>query len=386
MKKILLLMALVSFTFMNAQIWSDDFNDNDISDWTLIDSDGDTHNWSLVEVVAGTDYKMLSQSYDNTNGAYTPDNWLISPAIDLSGETTVILNWLVMASDADWDVENYTVYVATGNTIADFTASTTTFNESTLDGVNTLTPRDLDISAFAGQSTVYIAFRHHNVTDQFQMSIDNVIVDTSVVSYVAPDAAVNPTPADNATNVALDTADNNADGNPDMSVILDWDADTTGTGGAPTSYDIYIGDSASTLTFATNFASGPITWSGRAYSTTYFWKIVAKNAGGEAVGSSTWSFTTEADPAAASIKDNELASQVSIYPTSTKNNFTINNKSNTALTSVSLFDVNGRVVLTQSLENLIGEKSINVSNLSTGMYFVQLNTANATVTKKLIKK
>lgn len=90
--------------------------------------------------------------------------------------------------------------------------------------------------------------------------------------------------------------------------------------------------------------------------------------------------------ATASINEDILSSNVSIYPTATKNAFTINNTSDIALTAITIFDINGRVVLTQNLDNLIGEKSINVSKLSTGMYFVQLNAENASVTKKLIKK
>jgi len=86
------------------------------------------------------------------------------------------------------------------------------------------------------------------------------------------------------------------------------------------------------------------------------------------------------------VKDDVLSSSISIYPTTVANNFTIKNESTIALTSVSLFDINGRVVLTQELENLIGEKSINISNLSTGMYFVELSSADAKTTKKIIKK
>ncbi len=92
------------------------------------------------------------------------------------------------------------------------------------------------------------------------------------------------------------------------------------------------------------------------------------------------------DDSTAAVNDNILASSVKIYPTATTNNFTINNQSNITLTSVSLYDVNGRVVLTNNLDNLIGQKSINVSNLSSGLYFVEMNSADAKLVKKLIIK
>ncbi len=183
MRKFLLFIAVMPlFSFSQTVVWSDNFNDEDISDWTLVDADGDGNNWSAVQIQdqdgnpVGT--PVLRSASWSTN-ALTPDNWAISPVIDLSSFSSgdaIAFNWEVMAIDADWDVENYTVYVASGNSIDELLASTTTFNEATLDGVNSLTPRTLDISSFAGQSAVYVAFRHHDVTDQFTIEIDNVSV------------------------------------------------------------------------------------------------------------------------------------------------------------------------------------------------------------------
>ncbi|WP_458627701.1 T9SS type A sorting domain-containing protein [Winogradskyella sp. PC D3.3] len=193
MKKITLFaLALgLSFnTFSQNIVWSDDFNDLDISDWTLIDADGDGYNWDVVQIVDLNDLpvgtpQLRSASYIGGlggPGAINPDNWIITPAIDLtSASGTIAFNWQVKASDADYDAENYTVYVSTGNTITEFMASATLFNEPTLDGVNELTDRTLDISSFAGETEVYIAFRHFGVSDEFTMEIDNVEVNAETV-------------------------------------------------------------------------------------------------------------------------------------------------------------------------------------------------------------
>lgn len=51
MKKITLLAALFAAFSMNAQLFSDDFEDQDISDWTLLDEDGDGYNFMAMTPV-----------------------------------------------------------------------------------------------------------------------------------------------------------------------------------------------------------------------------------------------------------------------------------------------------------------------------------------------
>ncbi|WP_053970299.1 choice-of-anchor J domain-containing protein [Mangrovimonas sp. ST2L15] len=188
MKNFTLLLSILFSIQLIAQetVWSDDFDDADISDWTLVDSDGDGANWIAVQIVDDDDVPVgtpVLRSASWSGSALTPDNWAISPMMNLSGASGAIsLNYEVMAIDASWDIENYTVYAATGNTIDDFLASDIYFNESTLDGVNTLTPRTLDLSDLAGEPMVYIAFRHHDVTDQFTIEIDNVVVEAETLS------------------------------------------------------------------------------------------------------------------------------------------------------------------------------------------------------------
>ena len=190
MKKItLFLFTLLLFNLNSAQtvVWSDNFDDLDISDWTLSDEDGDGFDWSAVQIQdnmmnpVGTPL-LRSASWNGAVGPLNPNNWAISPVIDLTNASgTITLDWQIMAIDASYDLENYTVYVATSNVIGDLQMSTTSFNEPSLDGVNTLTDRSLDISSFAGQSTVYVAFRHHNVSDQFTLEVDNVSVSAATI-------------------------------------------------------------------------------------------------------------------------------------------------------------------------------------------------------------
>jgi len=167
--------------------FSDDFDDLDASDWTFLDEDGDGYNWSVVQIVdessnpVGTPV-LRSASWNSLDGPLTPDNYAVSPAIDLSeedGSRTITLSWDVTAADADYADENYTVYVATGNTPADFTASSVSYNELVTDngpgGLENVYTKTLDVTSFAGE-TIYVAFRHHVTSDMFTIEVDNVSV------------------------------------------------------------------------------------------------------------------------------------------------------------------------------------------------------------------
>lgn len=142
--------------------------------WTLIDNDNDGYNW-FPTLSATENYSyhsgsgcITSASWDSDAGALTPDNWLITPAINLTSNAT--LTFWVVGQDPSYAAENYSVYVATSNTVAAFTATTPVLTGTSTD---TYTQQTVNLSAYTGQ-TVYIAFRHHNVTDMFMLNIDDV--------------------------------------------------------------------------------------------------------------------------------------------------------------------------------------------------------------------
>jgi len=154
--------------------------------WLAVDNDGDGFNWiNTIEQGFGFEaYEglgaMTSASYDNTAGALTPDNYLITPAIEIGAAST--LSYWHAAQDADWADEFYYVKLSTtGTDLGDFT-------EILWSGV---TPANwaeitIDLSAYAG-NVCYIAFQHTEVTDMFWMKLDNVSVsDTRTRSASTP--------------------------------------------------------------------------------------------------------------------------------------------------------------------------------------------------------
>jgi len=76
----------------------------------------------------------------------------------------------------------------------------------------------------------------------------------------------------------------------------------------------------------------------------------------------------------------DLNNQVNIYPNPTNNNFTIETNS-TEKQTLQLFDVNGKLVLTQTIN---GKTNIDGSNLAEGVYNLSLTNYNGVVNKRLV--
>ena len=152
------------------KVYFEDFENGLPSAWTTIDNDGDGYNWHSTNT---TTYShsgstvMVSYSYDEVNDTgLTPDNWLITPQLDLQGTMKVWLN----AFHPTYPQEHFAIYLSTtGNSVSDFT--TVLVPETTLtDGQ--FRAYTADLSAYAGQQG-YIAIRHFNCTDMFALLVDD---------------------------------------------------------------------------------------------------------------------------------------------------------------------------------------------------------------------
>ena len=178
---------------------------------------------------------------------------------------------------------------------------------------------------------------------------------------VAPEAVTNPSPADGATDVELDSTN---------SVAFTWLENEEGL-----FYAIYFDtDPMFPNPLTANFINGN-TITGLAEDTTYYWKIETYNCFGN-TPSETWSFTTGSNTAG--LNDNEF-NDVKMYPNPANDllNFDTNSSENI---DVQIFDILGKSVL--RLEKVIN--SINISELKSGIYFVQITIGAEKTTKKLI--
>jgi len=263
MKKILLAFAFLAFTTgINAQTYfSDDFSSGNLDNWTLLNADGDAFEWTVADYDDGVQEEHASSwSWDAGTGPLTPDNWMTSAAIDMTTASAgVTLSWKVYAQDQDWADENYSVYAALYNDIDSLMASPVTFTEvvGASDGYQT---RFLDMSAFVGESNVFVSFRHHDVSDMFRLNIDDVRVYS---------------PVDNDMAIAAIAVDNTSDGDRTFTITCTnngalnataFDVDWTFDGSAATTVnvtgvDLATGDSFDVIVNVDGVTEGAKTFS-----------------------------------------------------------------------------------------------------------------------------
>ena len=170
--------------------WTEDFESGSApAGFTFVDSDNDGNGWEVYDFGTtanghnGSDYVITSASYINNVGALTPDNWMILPAFDIPAGSDFELSWYEKGQDADYADEFYSVYInTTGNTVANFTATTAVLTSTT---TGDWVKKSVSLANYAGQ-TIYIAFRHYNVTDMFYLDIDDMRIGTAG----APDLSI----------------------------------------------------------------------------------------------------------------------------------------------------------------------------------------------------
>ena len=78
----------------------------------------------------------------------------------------------------------------------------------------------------------------------------------------------------------------------------------------------------------------------------------------------------------------ELDDSIAIYPNPSKNN--VNIKCNSTIKSVELYDVQGRLLQTQLLDEV--QTSIDISEKSTGIYFLKITSDKGSKVEKIMKK
>ena len=158
----------------DAPIFSDDF-ENDLSNWTTVDADGDGFNWashintgSANLTTHSGDGVAYSESYHNNESgsggtALNPNNWLITPQVQLGGSVSF---WAI-GQDDEYFAEHFAIYVSTtGNNPTNFTQVSEEYIAT-----SEYVKYSADLSEYSGMG--YVAIRHFNVSDQFILNIDD---------------------------------------------------------------------------------------------------------------------------------------------------------------------------------------------------------------------
>ena len=184
--------------------FSEDFESSLSACWINNDQDGDGNSWMSSLDFSGTlsahsgDGTYISESYNSTDGALTPNNWLITPVLTIPS-TGAYVSWWVAAQDDSYAADHYDVKISTtGTNPTDFTtiySETLSTDEWLMKSIN-LDP------AYNGQN-VRIAFVHNNCTDMFIMKIDDIYIGEGVGIEEVEESTVSiyPNPANNVINV-----------------------------------------------------------------------------------------------------------------------------------------------------------------------------------------
>lgn len=172
------------------------FEDGTLEGWTSIDADGDGFGWENTQAAGsglsahnGSTGAVYSKSYDSNAGALTPDNYLVSPKVQLGSK----FSFFAVAQDASYPSEHFGVFVSTTGTnpedftmVEEWTLTKARYNKFSTLNKRSNAPRKaqgnwyqyiVDLSQYEGQEG-YVAIRHFDCTDNFYMLIDDITFGT----------------------------------------------------------------------------------------------------------------------------------------------------------------------------------------------------------------
>ena len=190
----------------------------------------------------------------------------------------------------------------------------------------------------------------------------------SCTAGAAPDAAVAPSPVDNAVDVPIDDTD------PANLAVgpFSWSDN-----GEATVYDFNI-VGVGTASGVGNPVTINYTW---AYNTTYQWSITSTNCLGT-VTSVDYTFTTEMDPSL-STEEFESNNSISHFYNVNTNDLTFKSSS-LPFTNVEIYSILGQQVLNNKLSET--NETINLSNITDGIYIAKVSVDGRTEAIKFVKK
>ena len=163
-------------------------SDASFEGWLSYDADGDGYGWEVDDYYsyAGGGYSLTSRSYYGGT-ALTPDNWLISPEVNLEGTLSIFaMNYLSYYPD------NMQVYVCVGEVDFDNIDQCFVPISEMITPPNAWTEYTYDLSSYGGAVGCF-AIRHYDCTDMFRLLVDYISIGTDVPMPTTPeDVAVEP--------------------------------------------------------------------------------------------------------------------------------------------------------------------------------------------------
>ena len=154
-----------------------DYVEGRLINWTTIDADGDSYNWTLSPIGEGyghngSDGVLMSYSYSNYSGALNPDNYLVSPKLAMTANNHYV-TFFASALDEAYPADHFGLAVSTtGTNATDFTMLQEWTMTAKQGGWHEYT---VDLNSYVGQE-IYIAIRHFNSQNNFCLCVDDIFV------------------------------------------------------------------------------------------------------------------------------------------------------------------------------------------------------------------
>lgn len=163
--------------------------ENQGSGWMTYDMDGDGDTWNLGYNLWGLNPAWVhsgnecfgSTSYSPYTGAVEPDNWLISPVVEIP-EDGAILQWFAASHHHERYAEHYSVYITIPEMIdqPEYLLELDPIFSETLEpeSADVWVEHTIDLGEYAGENIV-ILFRHHDCSGQYVLKVDDIFVFTN---------------------------------------------------------------------------------------------------------------------------------------------------------------------------------------------------------------
>ncbi|GGE20752.1 T9SS-dependent choice-of-anchor J family protein [Psychroflexus salis] len=294
----------------------------------------------------------------------TAEDWLASPSYTIDATTPVLLFEATPFNAPDYgSTLSVRVQVdGAGSDRVDPSLYTTieTFTETDLLPEATFNTVEVDLSAYAGDD-VFIAFVYSN-NDGDAWALRNA--EFISLATTAPQAVINPDPADQST-VFLSDGGINDEGVQVYQYVFGFELPDSSE--PATSYLFELGLDSNVDAFSTTLPSPALTLTGLQFDTTYFWKVTSINSQGSAE-SPVWSFTTES-----TLSNNEFVLENDFVHFIGNNKLNI--QANTQFNQIQIFDISGKQIINNEL-NGATEAQIDINTLNTGIYIARINTEN----------
>ncbi len=287
----------------------------------------------------------------DTPEACAPPTALVSTLTNPTGST---ISWTATATPP---ANGYEYYYSTINTAP---TAATLASGNTAAGIVTTS-----LTGLMNNSSYYVWVRSVcSATEKGSWSSNPATFNTTVI----PACAVLVSPANNAIGVI-----NGTTATP-IPVVFSWNAVPDAT-----SYDYFYGATSAATNFLSNYTTTTASITVPGSNTLFYWKIIAKNAGGSAINCSAFNFTTLNTALAT---DTFSSNNFQSYPNPVKD--VLNLSYDKDITNVSVINLLGQEVLTSKVNNTTAK--IDMSSLTTGAYMVKVTSENEVKTIKVIKE